>query len=268
MLSARKSSRMTAPVVNLVDAAQAAQSRVEWPVRYDPGDRRRWPLPGDERAPNWGIHGRENEVPQTIRAVLAGLVAALVLTGGALAQDATPSPGGGVCTVEPYDLATVLQPGDGTPVAEASPAASVERPTGEPAGEDVVAGVTETINQFVACINEGFQFRVLFLFTPEYLQQFITEQAGQLTAEAIQQLAEFALGEESTGVLPEDERTVIASIEDVEVLDDGRVVATVIGDDLSQPEEASPIYFIFEEVDGRYLIDGVIDPSPEATPAA
>ena len=203
-----------------------------------------------------------------MRAVLAGLVAALILTGGALAQDATPPAGAGECTVQPYDLATVLQPGDGTPEAGASPAASVERPIGEPASEDVVAGVTETINQFVACINEGFQFRVLFLFTPDYLQQFIVENAGQLTAEAIQQLAEFAMSEESTGALPQDQQTVIASIDDVEVLDDGRVVATVIGDDLSQPEDASPIYFIFEEVDGRYLIDGVIDPEPDATPGA
>jgi hypothetical protein len=143
-----------------------------------------------------------------------------------------------------------------------------ERPTGEPADEDVVAGVTETVEKFIACFNAGYQFRILYLFTPDGLLEFLLASVGALTAEQIAELNELAASEESSGALPEGERTVIEAIEDVEVLEDGRIVATVIGDDLAEPEGPSPIYFIFEEVDGRYLIDSVIDPEENATPEA
>ena len=205
-------------------------------------------------------------MPRLIRAIVAALAAALVISGGVVAQDATPSPSDVGCDVEPYDLTTVLTPAVGTPAAE--PTGPVERPTGEPADDEVVAGVTETVDQFIACYNGGYRFRIFFLFTPEGLQAFIADSVGPLTAEQIAQLNEEAASAESLGPLPADQQTVIESIEDVEVLDDGRIVATVIGDDLAQPEDASPVYFIFEEVDGRYLIDAVIDPEEDATPEA
>lgn len=205
-------------------------------------------------------------MPRSIQAVVVAMAVALAVSSGVRAQDATPPASDLGCDVEPVDLTTVLTPADGTPPA--APTGPIERPTGEPAGEDVIAGVTETVEQFIACFNAGYQFRIFFLFTPEGLQAFITDSVGPLTAEQIAQLNELAASDESSGARAEGQETVIESIEDVEALDDGRIVATVIGDDLAEPGEASPIYFIFEEVDGRYLIDGVIDPEDGATPAA
>ena len=202
-------------------------------------------------------------------ALLVVLAAAIALAAGVAAQDGTPSTGAAECTVEPYDLTTVLEPSDGSPAAAASPeSAPTERPSGEPADEAVVAAVTETVEQIIGCINQGYQIRVLFLFTPDYIRRFVAEFAGPLTEEEIAQLNELAASEEPQGPLPEDQQTILRSIEDVEVLEDGRVVATVIGDDRAEPGGPNPIYFIFDEVDGRYLIDGVIDPQPDGTPEA
>jgi hypothetical protein len=211
--------------------------------------------------------GEGGIVPRITLTLLAAIVATVGLAGGTHAQDST-STGAAECTVEPYDLTTVLTPTVGSPDAAASPApAPMERPTGEPADEAIVAAVTETIEMFVGCFNQGYRVRPIFLFTPEYLNIFVVEGLGALMAEQIQQLNDLAATEEPSGPLPPDEQTVIVSIEDVEVLDDGRVVATVIGDSLAEEEGPSPVYFIFKEVDGRYLIDGVIDPeTDEASP--
>ena len=201
-------------------------------------------------------------------AFLAGLVLLFGLASKIAAQEPTASAGAGECTVEPYDLTTVLVPTDGTPVAApTSVANSIEPPSGEPADDEVVEAVTETVELFFGCVNQGYFFRVLYLFTPEYLQRFVDEEIGPLSEEDIQQLAALAAAEQPSDPRPADEQLVIVSIDDVEVLEDGRVVATVIGDDRSQPEGPSPVYFLFEEHDGRYLIDDVIDPQPNgATP--
>ena len=202
-------------------------------------------------------------------ALSAGWALAIGLATGTGAQEATPSTGAAECTVQPYDLTTVLTPADGTPTAVATPGdRSTDRPTGEPADEEVVAAVTETIRQFVGCINLGYSFRVLYLFTPEYLQRFVDEEIGPLTAEELEELDMLVAEEDPSEPRPPEERTLIISIDDIEVLEDGRVVATVVGDDRSQPEGPSPVYFVFEEVEGRYLIDDVIDLQPDgATPA-
>jgi hypothetical protein len=184
------------------------------------------------------------------------------------AQDSTPSTGAEECTVEAYDLTSVLSPREGTPVVVTTDEQrSTERPTGEPANEGTIAAVTETIELFVGCVNQGFTLRVLYLFSPDYLQRFVDEEIGPLTSDEIEDLNDLVASEVPSTPRADDEQTIIVSIDDVEVLEDGRVVATVVGDDLSQPKGPSPIYFIFEEVEGRFLIDDVIDPrSDQATP--
>jgi hypothetical protein len=204
-------------------------------------------------------------VSRSILAATVAILTAAVVASGVLAQEATPSAGAAECTVEPFDLTAVLVPSEGTPVAAATAEPTPpERPTGEPADEEIGAAVTETIEQFVGCVNGGFEVRYLFFFSPGYLQRTVVG----LTADEIVQLNEFAASETSANPLPENERTIISAIEDIEVLDDGRVVATVIGDDLARPGGPSPVYFVFLEVEGRYLIDEVIDPVPDGTPPA
>jgi hypothetical protein len=200
-------------------------------------------------------------------ALLAALALSSGLTLGARAQDPTPWAGATECTVVPYDLTTVLTPSDATPEASSEPPA-VERPSGEPADGATVRAVTETIELFVGCNNLGYPFRILFLLTPEYLQTFIAEAAGPISAEEIAELNELANSDVAAEPLPPDQQTVIVAIEDVEILEDDRVVATVIGDNLAEPTGPNPVYFVFEAVDGRYLIDDVIDPEVDGTPVA
>lgn len=205
-----------------------------------------------------------------MRRILTGIAAVLAMLAigwaPTHAQDASP-PATGSCAVEPYDLAGVLANAAASPAA-ASPAAgaAAERPTGEAADEETVAAVTGTVDQFFACLNEGYLYRYLFLFTPEYLTESL---AGTASAESIDQLIEEITNEPVPTPVPEDQQTILVGIEEIQVLDDGRVVATVIGDDLTSEAGPSPVYFILEEVDGVHLIDGVIDPvAPGATPEA
>jgi hypothetical protein len=197
--------------------------------------------------------------------LLAGLVLFASLTATGRAQEPTPWPGAAECTVEPYDLTTVLTPTDATPPVAAEPTPA-ERPTGEPADDETIQAVTETIGQFIGCSNLGYPFRVLFLLTPEYLPVFVAENAGPITAADIAQLNALANATEPFDPLPPDQQTVIVAIEDVEVLEDGRVIATVIGDNLAEPDGPNAVYFIFRELNGRYLIDGIIAPSNDGTP--
>lgn len=62
---------------------------------------------------------------------------------------------------------------------------------------------------------------------------------------------------------------MLVGIDDIPTLDDGRVVATLIGADLTSKTEATPVFFIFKEADGVYLIGQVIDPMVDGgTPRA
>jgi ketosteroid isomerase-like protein len=176
------------------------------------------------------------------------------------------------CTVEPVDVEAALNALAATPeLGEASsfdPEATATPPTGEPADEETVAAIEETVRQFFACTNAGDQARVLALLSPEL---FIS--ASGITAddlpdeESIPELAEAAeaqLGEATP--VAEDERTGLVEIRDVVVLDDGRVAATVVGD--GPDGESSPALFIFVEQDGVYLIDFFGELAEDGTPAA
>ena len=207
--------------------------------------------------------------------LVGGLV--LLVPANLAAQEATPigTPAGlAACPIINFDrviavldqlAATPAAAGGATPTLAASSLPT--SPTAQPADDEVVSAVTETVELFVACVNAGYQFRPLALFSDGYIRREFGPVFNGLDPETV---AEFkgAVRSEETEPLPAEQRTVVESIGDVQVLDDGRVVATVVGDDLSEPGGPSPIYFIFVEADGEYLIDEVIDPSPDqATPA-
>lgn len=188
-------------------------------------------------------------------------ILAVTVAGATQVQARESSPAAaGACTVEPYALTDVLANAAASPVSVGADDGITERPSGDAADEETVAAVTATVDQFFACVNEGYLYRYVFLFTPEYLTSFL---AGSLSTETNAQLADEIINEPAPMPLPEDQQTVLVGIEDIQVLEDGRVVATVVGDDLTSETAATPVFFIFEEVDGVYLIDEVIDPVVE-----
>ena len=187
---------------------------------------------------------------------------ALALPTAARAQDATPAAGGDVpapeeCTIEPISVDHLTQL-LGTPVPEvvATPAASptpFAMPEGTPADEATVAEITAAVRQFIACLNAGDLPRVLALYTDRAIVElFLAPIGGEATAQQILD----ALG--APEVVPEDQRTVLISVDDVRVLPDGRIAALITGDDRSNPRPAGPALIFFVEVDGRWLVDGFI----------
>ncbi len=186
------------------------------------------------------------------------------------AQEATPAPIVDPCTVETRNLLPLFREMVATP--QASPAATVETPTppvGLPADEATVAAVTATVDELIACVNGGYQFRWLFLFTDDYLRENLAGVVGDVDPAdlpAIAAAAEAEVGPATPAATAD--QTVIQEVRDVQVLSDTRVVATVVGGNLNNTEAASPAYFIFVRSGNRFLIDDIIRSPSQATPPA
>lgn len=200
------------------------------------------------------------------RLVVALLVAcSLVLFGptGARAQDASPIAEGAVpCEVEPRSADELLDlwygdadTSDATPVTaggsqeEEETAAEITIPIGEPADTETVAGVTQTIHEVFACFSQGDVLRSYALFTDDLARLFGPE-PGTPREEAEAFLAG-DFGEEEEG-----EESEVVSVASVMVLEDGRVSAFVA--DRYEAGDAMT-YVVFEQVDGRWLVDEVIE---------
>lgn len=221
--------------------------------------------------------------------LLLALLAALVLGGAVAAQDGTAivlpdglpvTPDPSECTVEARSIDDLLAEYGATPVAAtpsvgeaASPAASPATgpaaftlPAGEPADGPAVEAITATLRELLACANTG-NFLVFF--------EFITEDlAEEFTAEPIsQEEVDFLRG--TLPALPPEQYGTLVDVREATLLPDGRVGALV---DTIFPEEGPGVqtdWFVFEEVDGRWLIDEIVEdlegqypPTETATPAA
>ncbi len=208
-----------------------------------------------------------------IRFIAIVAVLAFVVLGAPVAtraQVATPVAAASQCTVETRDLLPLFRELAGTPVASPDAAAPIPTPpTGIPADEATVTAVTVTIDELVACVNAGYQFRWLFLFTDEYLRENLAGVVGSVDPAdlpAIAAAAEAEMGQ-ATPAAGRDQ-TVVQEIRDVQVLPDARVVATVIGGSLGSAQPATPAYFIFVRSGNRFLIDDIIPSQVQATPPA
>lgn len=188
----------------------------------------------------------------------------------ARAQEATPAAVADECTVETRDLLPLFREIAGTP--EASPEAATADPTpptGIPADEATVTAVTATVNELVTCVNAGYQFRWLFLFTDEYLRESLAGVVGNVDPAdlpAIAAAAEAEMGPVTPAVGAD--QTVVQEIRDVQVLADARVAATVVGGSVGNAQPATPAYFIFVRSGDRFLIDDIIRSQAQATPPA
>jgi hypothetical protein len=119
-----------------------------------------------------------------------------------------------------------------------TPAPDVEQPSGgQLADADIVAAITEDIQEQIACANDGDLPRLTALFSDDFLRRGLG---------GMSELAYEALFTPSP--LPETDRTMLLAVEDVRTLPDGRVSATVRTDTGTNQR-------IFVADGSRYLID-------------
>ena len=207
----------------------------------------------------------------SLRIVVIALLSALALSSVTAAQEATPagdSPDPEECTFEPRTIEELQSifgtpapegAGEATSAVEATPA-GFELPEGEPADAETVAEITTVIRGVAACYNAG-----------DYLAGF-----GGVTEDFLRSQVGLALFDEDfvaamnaePAPLLEEEQTVVLDVREVTVLEDGRVAALFdyVGPSpqLEGIEGVETDLFIFEEVDGQWLLDESIE-NVEAT---
>ena len=205
---------------------------------------------------------------------------ALLISGGALAQDATPggvdlSPNPDQCTQTPRAMdAFVALIGTPAPsqtenVTGTESPAPIELPVGEPAPKDAIDGVVATVVQNVACFNAGNELALFGGMTDAYL--LTLAETGTLNPLASAQMAG------TPAALPEEQQTQLLDTRDFTLYPDGRVGVLVYYIAPSMPLNANDDtrieLWIFKEVDGRWLLDETMTGLEEqlrdmATPAA
>lgn len=190
--------------------------------------------------------------PQSlVRTVLVALVLAVGAAGGwpfthqATAQDATPAfplePDPSLCTIEPVDADALLADAFASPVAtpgtsDTAPAAS-PAPVGQlVADPELRDAIAENVLQFYSCLEAGDVSRALGVLT--------TDLAAVIGPGTLRLY-------EADYIRP----PMILGVTDLERLEDGRVRAVVT-------DALGPLYLTVEQVDGRWLVDEVIDPNP------
>ena len=207
---------------------------------------------------------------------LRSIVPAFLMLGAlgaplaAAAQDATPAPRAMLkpCTAEPRDVEQVVaiwfNPA-GTPVATPQPAAPIALealPAGERADEATDKAIAETTLDWFSCLQfSGQPSRAFGYMTDHFVAQFgpdlnnpATNTADKLRAALQAQLA-------ATPV-PNDVMSPLVGPRRTRVLDDGRVGAI-------WALRGNRFFLIYKQVDGKWLIDDVIDIiEPAATPGA
>jgi len=186
---------------------------------------------------------------------------AFVVVGAsrAEAQDSSPVAGLDIpspaeCTVQPRsadELRALFREVAATPVLDspvASPTPAVA-PRGAPADEQTVAAVNATWRQYVACINSGDQARMFALVSDAMVRrQLVVDIAFGVTEDAL-----FAYLSATPVPIPADQSAPFVPLEDVRVLDDGRVA--VIG----PGEQGRGDVRIFIKDGDRWLLDDWFD---------
>lgn len=178
----------------------------------------------------------------------------LLHSAGATATQNAATPAPAACTVAPL----VSPIWDGIEIPEPTAPVSIAGPFVPPTGVTVddatLDGVTSTIAESIACQNAGDVFRTLALFTPEAVRGFFSGPRG-FDADSVEATAE-------AGPVPvsEDRVVELVSIENVVLLDDGGVGATVttaVGD-IEYVDSVMLVEGSAPDGTTRWLIDGSI----------
>jgi hypothetical protein len=175
-------------------------------------------------------------------AIVAALLCATPLS--ATAQEATPVPAADAsCEAEARSLDEISALVS-TPIADwgfdpADPPVFPSLPS-EPADAETIAGITELLQIWVACINTGDPLQVAALQTDDFLAR--STDLESLT--------------EPTGEVSPDQYYVLIDVVYVRVYEGGRVGAVAIFGQPSSPGALSPDFFFFAKSGDRWLVDG------------
>lgn len=192
--------------------------------------------------------------------LFALLLAGFVLRGPVAAQDATPiSVGIDQCTLTPPSrehlsllaatpIAAEAPAVDASPVAEGTP--GVALPAGQPVDDATRAAVEQSMIVNLACINSGSTLLALAAFSDVALAE-IAAGAGEITQEEYDAIA-------TPVAIPDDQRNVILEFQDMVMLEDGRIAAMILGDNLANDNPPSVSLFYLSERDGHWYIDDTI----------
>ena len=196
---------------------------------------------------------------------LVGLLLALSMGMTAVAQEASPTPDtpdADECVFEPRTVEE-MQALHGTPAPEgAGEATSAVEATpvdyvhdGEPADEETVAEITIAIRGLTACYNAGHYLAAFGGVTDE----FILSQVGLSLFDE-----DFVTSMNAEPVpLDEGAQTEHLDVREVRVLDDGRVAALFdyvgVHPQVEGIDGVETDVFIFENVDGEWLLDESIE---------
>jgi hypothetical protein len=179
--------------------------------------------------------------------------------GTPVALPTTPSPR--LCTgrLDPDELmqriesgAVVIESGLSEEVGSFTETDAFILPEGEPADEATVAAITATVREWVACVNSGQYFKLLALFSDEFL--YLEYSDPPLTEDEIAQLSATPL------IVPRQLYGSLVAVRDVHVLPDGRAWALVETDYPGAPPEGVEVDFlVFVHRDGRWFIDDLVE---------
>lgn len=216
------------------------------------------------------------------RALVIAPVAALLITGPALAQDATPAAGdtenprmvsASECQSEPRafeELATILNlDAEGVPQPAAT---TITPPLGENVDSATDIAIKEVAREVLACFNAGDVLRAATLMTDNGVMRSYW---GLTIDEENRALARERLAAPPEARVPEAFVRLI-TVTDSSMLPDGRVAAfVVINEPLLPPTGPETLLFIFTNQDGQWKVDDYIDFSiippdyaPPSTPEA
>ena len=215
-------------------------------------------------------------MPRSRFVALVGMTIVLLVCFGAVCDvsaQATPA-SRELCTIagrEPEAMASLLA----TPVAEAAPrvasvASERELPTGTAVDQSTQDAIHASMEQFIDCANAGAAFRSLNLVSDAFLRAQLG--SGPASADEIARLAEVLREAADASPVPRQsgQRTILADLRDVRLLEDGRVGAIVVVRSGSEPASVETGFYIFQREANRWLIDAVIAIIEQlpATPAA
>ncbi len=133
------------------------------------------------------------------------------------------------------------------PISIGATPVSGDQVVGVPADKELVGQVERAIQDLFSCLNAGEPLRAYALYSEAYLQRI-------LASESPESLAVLA----TPRPLDRDDWTIIVDIRNVRVLDDGRVLATVILDPALIPVQKIFGFFLIRDGD-LWLIDDVLD---------
>lgn len=209
-------------------------------------------------------------MPQYLRGVALLLVLTAGVTGfgpaATSAQDASPAAAESQpvppeeCQVERRSFDSLPNPSLATPdvATEATPAIFT-LPEGTPADQQTVDAVTAAIRESLACGNAGDTLRLFTTLTDSYIASLLVNAGLPAMSSAIYDFLATPIA------APVEIQVALVSVDDVQVLLDGRVGAVVVTSDT----EVTRNFVVLVERDGRYLLDRVTPiPDGAETPGA